>query len=348
MSPTSNPAPRRRRAAAASDDDEEEEDEGKRLRDAEAAYASHTSRSTYLKKILAASATETDATADSGEGEHGECPVCLSEDEPKLALPPCAHIMCAPCSRDLLKVARGSAHCPVCRGSFTSASLVLCTRKAKRPQTADAAMAEVKEQVIETPARPFDALPLTSSYGTKMDTIVRHIKHLRATEAGAKVLVFSQWQDVLRVVESALRTNGIGCVTLHGSRAKSTNAITKFNQDSSIAAFLLDAKSASAGLTLVAATTVFFMEPLLNPAVELQAIGRVHRIGQTRTTQVVKYIMTDTVEESVLRLSDERKSAIQDALVKEEKAEQGLGLVDMAKILGLDPPPGCVVKAIAA
>jgi E3 ubiquitin-protein ligase SHPRH len=63
---------------------------------------------------------------------------------------------------------------------------------------------------------------------------------------------------------------------------------------------LLHAKTDSAGLTLVRATHVFLMEPLLNPAIELQAVARVHRMGQTKETHVHKFIIQNTIEERIL------------------------------------------------
>ena len=70
--------------------------------------------------------------------------------------------------------------------------------------------------------------------------------------------------------------------------------------------FLLNATTQSSGLTLVAATHVFLVEPNLNPAIERQAIHRVHRIGQTRATTVHRLIMRDTVELKVLQINQSR------------------------------------------
>lgn len=73
--------------------------------------------------------------------------------------------------------------------------------------------------------------------------------------------------------------------------------------------FLLHAKAHSSGLNLVNATHVFLCEPLINTAIELQAIARVHRIGQHRPTTVWMYLVSDTVEESIYNLSVSRRLA---------------------------------------
>lgn len=71
--------------------------------------------------------------------------------------------------------------------------------------------------------------------------------------------------------------------------------------------FLLHAKAQASGLTLVEASNVFLCEPLVNTGLELQAIARVHRIGQQRETRVWLYIIANSVEESVLTLSTRRR-----------------------------------------
>lgn len=71
--------------------------------------------------------------------------------------------------------------------------------------------------------------------------------------------------------------------------------------------FLLHAKAQSSGLNLVNATHVFLCEPLINTAIELQAIARVHRIGQHRPTTVWMYLINDTVEESIYDISLSRR-----------------------------------------
>ncbi|KAF1815157.1 hypothetical protein P152DRAFT_247479 [Eremomyces bilateralis CBS 781.70] len=145
-------------------------------------------------------------------------------------------------------------------------------------------------------------LPAARSYGTKIDAISRHLLHIRETDPGAKSIVFSQYTDFLSVLKGALKLNKIGC-----SHIRDHDGIRKFRTDPSIECFLLDAKSDSSGLNLVNATYVFFCEPLINAAIELQAIARVHRIGQQRATTVYMYLISDTVEEAIYDISVARR-----------------------------------------
>jgi len=145
-------------------------------------------------------------------------------------------------------------------------------------------------------------LPHRSLYGTKIDTISRHLIYLRSSEPGVKTVIFSQYRDFLSVLSSAFQAMGISHVQI-----QQANSITRFRDDASIEAFLLDAKTDSSGLNLVNATHVMLCEPLINAAIELQAIARVHRIGQRRATSVWMYLVKDTVEESIYELSVKRR-----------------------------------------
>jgi len=146
------------------------------------------------------------------------------------------------------------------------------------------------------------SIDLNSSYGTKIDTIARHLLWLRSNDPGAKSIVFSQYSDFLSTLAAALTNFNIGHVSI-----RTAGGIEKFRKEPAKEVFLLDAKSDSSGLNLVNATHVFLCEPLINAALELQAIARVHRIGQLRETRVYMYLISDTVEEAIYDISVSRR-----------------------------------------
>lgn len=139
------------------------------------------------------------------------------------------------------------------------------------------------------------------SFTTKADNLARHLLWLRET-SGAKSIVFSQYPDFLSVVGLALEQNGIGFTSF----AK-PNGTVDFREDPTIEVFLLHARAHASGLNLTNAANVFLCEPLVNTAVELQAIARVHRIGQEHETTVWLYIVDGTVEESIYNISAQRR-----------------------------------------
>ncbi|XP_014680126.1 PREDICTED: E3 ubiquitin-protein ligase SHPRH-like [Priapulus caudatus] len=105
--------------------------------------------------------------------------------------------------------------------------------------------------------------------------------NIQREDASAKSLVFSAWQDVLNIVGQALKENNITHRMLHANNKFQDN-LSAFKHDPDISALLLPVNSGAKGLNLIEATHVLLVEPILNPANQLQAIGRVHRIGQTK------------------------------------------------------------------
>ena len=104
--------------------------------------------------------------------------------------------------------------------------------------------------------------------------------------------------------------------------------VDRFNNDPGIPLFLLSLKAGGTGLNLTSADTVIIYDPWWNPAVELQAADRTHRIGQTRPVSTVKLVMRNSVEEKVLNLQ-EKKRKLFNALVENPAAGGGLSLDDL-------------------
>ncbi|KFG85264.1 putative SNF2 family helicase/ATPase [Metarhizium anisopliae] len=152
-------------------------------------------------------------------------------------------------------------------------------------------LAEIKNVELDGP-----------SFTTKVDTLVRHLLWLRESDPGAKSIVFSQYRDFLHILRNAFRRFRIGHASIDD-----VNGIANFKEDPATEVFLLHARAHSSGLNLVNASHVFLCEPLLNTALELQAIARVDRIGQQHETTVWLYLVSGTVEESIYNLSVQRR-----------------------------------------
>ncbi|KAI8965687.1 SNF2 family N-terminal domain-containing protein [Daldinia sp. FL1419] len=140
------------------------------------------------------------------------------------------------------------------------------------------------------------------SFATKIDTLAKHLIWLRVEDPGAKSVIFSQFGGFLEILGRAFDQYQIG----HSS-FKAKNGINMFKEDPAIECFLMDARAHASGLNLVNASHVFLCEPLLNTALELQAIARVDRIGQEHETTVWLYLIDGTVEESIYNLSVQRR-----------------------------------------
>lgn len=163
-------------------------------------------------------------------------------------------------------------------------------------------MPSIYSSISQQTLEDIKSIELPCSWGSKIDTMARHIIHLRVADTGSKAVVFSQYRDFLKLFGSALQAFKIGYANITDQ-----GSIKRFQSDPSIECLLLDAKSQSSGLNLTNATHVFLCEPLVNVAIELQAIARVHRIGQTKPTTAWQYIVSDTVEEQIYDMSVSRR-----------------------------------------
>jgi E3 ubiquitin-protein ligase SHPRH len=168
--------------------------------------------------------------------------------------------------------------------------------------TSEPSNTSIYSNVSDSMMREIKMIDLDGSYGSKIDMIARHLLWIRTNDPGAKSIIFSQYGDFLEVLRAAFVKWKIGV-----SGITEKDGIHKFKESPAVECFLLDAKSDSSGLNLVKATYVFLCEPLINPAIELQAIARVHRIGQQRPTTVFMYLVGDTVEQAIYEISVARR-----------------------------------------
>ena len=129
---------------------------------------------------------------------------------------------------------------------------------------------------------------------------------------GRKVLVFSQFVAMLKLVERDIAARGWGYAMLHG-RTKDRDAQVAAFQSGDLPLFLVSQKAGGTGLNLTAADTVIVYNPWWNPAVERQAMDRAHRIGQDKPVFVHRLIAENTVEAAIQRMQA-RKQALADAL----------------------------------
>lgn len=172
-------------------------------------------------------------------------------------------------------------------------------------------------------------------YTTKVDTLLRHLLWLRQSDPGAKSIVFSQYGDFLTILAQAFERYRIGYASFERGAVSS---VASFRDDPSVEVFLLHARAHSSGLNLVNASHVFLCEPLLNTALELQAIARVDRIGQKQETTVWLYIVDGTVEQNVYELSVKRRLEhmerrnVADAASAKGKGKDAEGDTDMLSL----------------
>jgi superfamily II DNA or RNA helicase len=153
------------------------------------------------------------------------------------------------------------------------------------------------------------------SLSGKTDTLFELLEPL--LQEGQKVLLFSQFVQMLRLLEAECKTRQISTHILTGETKERQAVVQQFQEDNNAAVFLLSLRAAGTGLNLTNASYVVLYDPWWNPAVEAQAIDRSHRIGQTRTVHAYRLIAPGTVEEKIWELQQRKAQAIADVLGEE-------------------------------
>ncbi|TAG99937.1 MAG: DEAD/DEAH box helicase [Sphingobacteriales bacterium] len=169
-------------------------------------------------------------------------------------------------------------------------------------------------QICDSPALLKDEKYKNDS--VKIKELVRELEDNTGTH---KVLVFSQFVEMLSLIRTELDQRQINYSYLDGSTPaiKRKDAVTKFQTDDTIRVFLISLKAGGVGLNLTSADYVYLIDPWWNPATEQQAIDRTHRIGQTNKVFAYKMICKDSVEEKIVQLQQKKKALASD-LISEE------------------------------
>ena len=170
----------------------------------------------------------------------------------------------------------------------------------------------------------------------KLQHLVSMLQELHAE--GRRVLVFSQFTSMLDLIETEVKELGFSYERLTGETRDRDGPVKRFQSGQSDV-FLISTKAGGVGLNLTAADTVILYDPWWNPAVEAQAIGRAHRIGQQRPVFVHRLICVGTIEEKMLSLQARKQmlaqslwSADDDGTGTGAKAVAGLSEADILSL----------------
>ncbi|KAG8341120.1 Poly(ADP ribose) polymerase and DNA Ligase Zn finger region SNF2 family N terminal domain [Trypanosoma vivax] len=141
--------------------------------------------------------------------------------------------------------------------------------------------------------------------GTKMDAVATYVSNV---PEGEKVIIFSQFGGALDLIQFWLQRVGVKSVKLVGSLMLSQRqaVLGAFLHDPGVRAILISLKAGGEGLNLQVANHVILVDPWWNPAVEMQAAQRAHRIGQTKPVHVIRFITESSVEERMLNLQEKK------------------------------------------
>jgi len=164
----------------------------------------------------------------------------------------------------------------------------------------------------------------------KFETVLQDIDSV--ISEGHKILIFSSFVKHLELFAAELKNKRIRYAMLTGASTHRERIVNSFQDDTENKVFLISLKAGGVGLNLTAADYVFILDPWWNPASEMQALNRAHRIGQDKSVFVYRYITSGSIEEKIIRLQ-ERKSKLADTFISSNNPLKDLDIQEILNIL---------------
>jgi superfamily II DNA or RNA helicase len=168
-------------------------------------------------------------------------------------------------------------------------------------------------QICDSPALLSD----DEDYGEESVKLNEIVREIGENASNHKIVIFSQFLKMLDLIKSKLERDHIPYEYLDGQTQDRAERVNRFQGDQDCRVFLMSLKAGGVGLNLTEADYVYLVDPWWNPAVEQQAIDRVHRIGQTKRVFAYRMICKDTIEEKIQQLQN-KKRLIADDLISTE------------------------------
>ncbi|CAD8083360.1 unnamed protein product [Paramecium primaurelia] len=232
-------------------------------------------------------------------GSITECLICTKNQISVFSLSSCGHIYCKECfSETVIKL----KNCPSCRTKLTIQDLI--------------------EVVVENENVFEELQSLQFGLSSKLEAVIKETKVIKQKKE--KVLIFTQWIEMIGLLENLFKENGIIAYRITGQMTvdKREKIIKNFKEQQNVTALILSLRATSTGLNLTMASNVFLVDPWWNPAIEDQAIGRADRIGQQNQVKVVRFLCRNTIEQQINLLHQKKKFYIKRALSNNQQKEQ--------------------------
>lgn len=216
--------------------------------------------------------------------EDENCIICY-DNMNKPILTPCGHMFCNSCIQTCINM---KPECPMCKHHITRDMLIDIKKKVDNTE-------ETEENTLMN--------PLVQKYGSKLGKLIQITRTLLSQDA--RIIMFSQWDDMLTLIGKSLLENGIDCSFIAGNVYRRNKAINRFKMgghDNSV--ILLSLANSASGTNLTEATHIIIVEPIDDTkenikAIEGQAIGRAVRLGQKQLIKVIRILCKNTIEEDI-------------------------------------------------
>jgi len=238
-----------------------------RIKDIRSKSITHSSSSS---SVDASSSSSTSSSNDNDDDDYHKCVICL-ENVPdyQLVFTICGHMFCRACITSYLNIKK---NCPTCRGALEPSQIY--------------AVRGVNDNG-------------DNELGAKLTALITFLKN-----CDKHVIIFSQWDNMLKLLGSTLSKNGIKNVFCNGNVMHRSKILREFNNTDNTKVIMLSSKNSASGTNLTKAKVIILFD-IVNgtteqiKSIENQAIGRSHRISQKDQVEVIRYIIKDTVEELI-------------------------------------------------
>ncbi|PVH97783.1 hypothetical protein DM02DRAFT_657940 [Periconia macrospinosa] len=252
-----------------------------------------------------------------------ECPVCM-ETLREPVITQCAHVFCTACIERVIEIQH---KCPLCRAGLDN----LSTTTIKPAKEISAPEPSTQEQII-------DKESLEKESSSKLVAMLS-ILTASAKDPSNKTIIFSQWTSFLDIIQPHLTEAGFTYARIDGSMTalQRDAALQTFDTSPTCTILLASLAVCSVGLNLVAANQVILSDTWWAPAIEDQAVDRVHRLGQKRETKVFRLVVDGSIEEKVIGIQEDKRRLMSLAFADKQdarKKSRAAGIADFERLLG--------------
>ncbi|WFC98418.1 DNA repair protein rad16 [Malassezia yamatoensis] len=261
------------------------------------------------------------------------CKLCTEEAEDAVSSR-CHHVFCRACITQYIESVEGDydetvrksdivPDCPYCHATLS----IDLDQPALEPPAPVRVHGESQRQGI------LSRLNLSQwRSSTKIEALVEELTLLRELpDRCIKSLVFSQFVNFLDLIAFRLQRAGFRICRLEGNMTPEARdrTIRHFMENPGVTVFLVSLKAGGVALNLTEASRVYLMDPWWNPAVEVQAMDRIHRLGQHRPIVVKRMIIENSIESRIIELQNKKSAMIEAAIGNDESAMGRLSVDDL-------------------
>lgn len=257
------------------------------------------------------------------------CRICQDEAEDAI-MSKCRHIFCRECVRQwigdgIVEDGESAPECPYCHATLT----IDLEGEALDPPRAN------QEHGRQGILSRLDMNKWRSS--TKIEALLEELNQLKSEDKTIKSLVFSQFVNFLDLIAFRLTRAGFQICRLEGNMSPEARnkTINHFMNNPGVTVFLVSLKAGGVALNLTEASRVYLMDPWWNPSVEVQAMDRIHRLGQHRPIVVKRMIIENSLESRIIELQNKKSAMIEAAIGKDESAMGRLSVSDLSFLFSL-------------